>query len=146
MRRAPFWLRNPVRGTRQILALVLTALLVWGSVSRAASVTPRGVQCPTAAVQSVVVAQRDCCGRIVGYEVRKPKEGERDFLQCRCAEKRNATHSVDATSVPSFHAIPSSFPSLTIPAAPPLPRVTHFYAALWADWRSAPPTRPPVLS
>lgn len=52
--------------------------------------TPVGLQCPTATVQKVTVAVRDCCGRITGHIQRAPLPGEKAFVQCHCAEKRTA--------------------------------------------------------
>lgn len=145
MRRAPFWLRNPVQGTRQLLALVLTALLVWCSVSRAATVTPRGVQCPTAAVQTVLVAKRDCCDRIVGYEVRKPKEGEKGFLQCQCAEKKAAQHGAAEAPAPRVEAL-FAFESplaLALPSRLPEALASDTYVACLTVVSTPPAVRPP---
>ncbi|GEM_PF-1499898 len=145
MRRASVWLRNPLPGTRQILALVLTALLLWCSVSRAATVTPRGVQCPTATVQSVVVAKRDCCDRIVGYEVRKPKEGEQGFLQCRCAEKKAAPHGAAEIPVPRVEALFAAEAPLALALPGRLPEVlaADTYLARLTVVPTPPFVRPP---
>lgn len=123
-------MRNPKRGTRQLLALVLTVLLCWTSVSRAATVTPRGVQCPTAAVQEIVVAKRDCCNRIVGVEVRKPREGEKGFVQCRCAEKKSAQHGAAEPTVPRVEAMCAIAPiALTLPVRLPELQAEDYYLA-----------------
>lgn len=144
MRRAPYRLRNPLQGTRQVLALVLTALLLWCSVSRAATATPRGVQCPTAAVQTVVFAKRDCCGKLVGYEARKPKEGEKGFLQCRCAEKKSVPHGSEASSprVEATFALAAPF-ALILPSRLPEALAEDTYLERLAVVPSPPSVRPP---
>lgn len=145
MRSAPYWLRIPIQGTRQILALVLTALLLWCSVSRAATVTPRGVQCPTAAVQEILVAKRDCCDRIVGYEVRKPREGEKGFKQCQCAEKKVAQHGaaeVPAPRVEAMFAIAAPL-ALSLPSRLPEALAEDTYLERLTVVPSPPSVRPP---
>lgn len=144
MRSAPVWLRNPAQGTRQILAVVISSLLLWCAGSRGASLTARGVQCPTAAVQTVAVAKRDCCGRLVGYEVRKPTEGEKGFKQCRCQEKRQG--AVQAEASPRNESLPSAVLAFSVPPAIPAPWTEYAYLARSSAWTEPPAIRPPAAS
>ena len=148
MRRAPHWLRSPVQGTRQILALVMSALLLWCAVSRAATVTARGVQCPTAVVQTAVFAKRNCCGKVVGYEVRKPKEGERGFLQCRCAERKSAQHGAAEAPAPRVEALVAfEAPlALALPSRPPEALAGDTYLARLTVVPAPPFVRPPQVA
>lgn len=125
---------------RSLLVATLVALGLLCATFAGFAVTPRGVQCPTAPVQTVVV--RDCCGRLVA---RVPKPGERTFVQCRCAEKKTAPQKAVASGskvelfvpAPLDFEAPSGFsPVWAVPA----------YAAPAADWNPAPPTRPPALA
>lgn len=138
-------MRNPGKGTRQLLALVLTALLVWCAVSRAATVTPRGVQCPTAAVQTAVFAKRDCCGKVVGYEARAPREGEKGFLQCRCAEKKAQQHGAAETTTPRVEALfAAEAPlALALPSRLPEAKAEDTYRARLTVVDTPPAVRPP---
>lgn len=81
------------RGIATLRGIVLSVVLGLCSVPYVSPMTPKGVQCPTAPVQSVteVVYVKNCCGKLVPKTIqRKPREGESTFLQCRCAEKKEA--------------------------------------------------------
>jgi len=106
--------------------------------------TPYGIQCPTAAVQTVRIAVKDCCGRVVGYRAEAPKPGSKSFVQCRCAEKKNAEHQ--ATMPPKLEPFPPTSVTLKVPDRLQEPLAEHAYASSFA-LRAVPPTiRPPVLS
>jgi hypothetical protein len=68
-----------------LMKLVLAGVVGLYFSFAAWATTPTGVQCPTAPVQLIKVAAKDC-----GCKVRAPKPGEKGFVQCRCAEKRSA--------------------------------------------------------
>lgn len=75
------------------MALLLSVALAMLTISTSTVVTPRGVQCPTAKVQKVTEVRyvRNCCGKLVAQTIeRAPKEGEAEFKQCRCAEKKES--------------------------------------------------------
>lgn len=81
------------RAISRIRGIVLAVVFGLCSVLHLSPLTPKGVQCPTAPVQSVteVVYVKNCCGKIVPQTIqRKPREGESAFVQCRCAEKKAA--------------------------------------------------------
>jgi hypothetical protein len=116
--------------------------------------TARGVQCPTATVQTVteVSLVRNCCGKLVAKTIqRKPREGEPGFKQCRCAEKKAA----DAQQ--KSEASESSRPALAIAILNPLfqfqavsilPAAIQAHTYLFSSSFSpafAPPTPPPQL-
>ena len=71
----------------QLIAVLLCLNLAWFSASSAAFVTAAGKQCPTAAVQTIRVAVFNCCHQLVGFASRPVREGDKQFVQCRCAEK-----------------------------------------------------------
>ena len=76
--------------------------------------TQAGVQCPTAAVQTISVAVRDCCGKVTGFTTRAPKPGEQGFVQCRCAEKKTTTQKATLSSkVPLFISTEAPIPQMT---------------------------------
>ena len=67
-------------------------------------VTPRGVQCPTAAIQKIQVVSYEHlpCGCIVKKVTeRAPHEGEAGFKQCRCAERKAADKQEQSASAES---------------------------------------------
>ena len=82
----------------KVLILILGLIL---SQARFGSVeTAKGVQCPTATVQTikVVTYERTPCGCLVKKVTeRAPRQGEAGFLQCRCAEKKDAQQETART-------------------------------------------------
>ena len=74
------------------LGIFLAVLLIFCSPSGFSPRTPRGLQCPTAPVQTIRdVTMVKCCGKLVAKTTfRKPHEGEVGFKQCLCAERKNA--------------------------------------------------------
>ena len=116
--------------------------------------TPKGVQCPTAAVQVVtaVAYVRDCCGKLVAKTFQHtPREGEPGFKQCRCAEKKAAEHQQKTDSVHSSRStliVAVLNPRLEFRgwALLQLEPQAHFYTPLsHALPAFAPPTPPPQL-
>lgn len=119
----------------QSFALALSILLC--SLFSGTPTTPKGVQCPTAAVQTVsdIVNVKSKFGKLVEQTIqRKPREGESTFLQCRCAEKKAADTQQKAESTESsrfsFVAIltcPIHFdvPTFTIDDCPIANRSAH---------------------
>lgn len=94
-----------VRLTNTLLAktfaLLLAVAIATANFGVKLPITPRGIQCPTATVQQVVevVREKNCCGELVAKTVvRKPREGEAEFKQCRCAESKAANHEQDKDS------------------------------------------------
>lgn len=88
------WLRG-LSGSFLSLIVAFITCFTWTPA------TPRGVQCPTAPVQKVVSIEyvRNCCGKLVPKEtVRAPREGEPEFKQCRCAEKKSAEKQEESKS------------------------------------------------
>lgn len=78
---------------REKLGVILAIALGLCSILSSAPNTPKGVQCPTAPIQSVaqIIFMKDCCGKLLPRTIfRKPREGEAGFLQCLCAEKKAA--------------------------------------------------------
>lgn len=85
--------RRITRAAEKLRGVVLAVVFALCSVLYVVPVTPKGIQCPTAPVQSVteVVASKDSTGKVVEQSIKRmPREGEKGFLQCRCAEKRAA--------------------------------------------------------
>ena len=72
-----------------IAALIAVMFFLCSAIPQQATLT--GVQCPTAPLQTISVAIRDCCGKVTGFTTRAPKPGEAGFVQCRCAEKRTSS-------------------------------------------------------
>lgn len=106
--------------------------------------TPYGLQCPTAPVQSVTVAVKDCCGHIVRKLTEAPKPGGKFFVQCRCAEKQHAQQdSAAPNKLEPFS--PSPF-VLEIPIAPTEPRTRHSYSAANAFLSLSPLVPPPIAA
>jgi hypothetical protein len=77
------------RFTLRIVAFLAAVAMACASLVGFMPVTRAGVFCPTAPVQTVVKLERNCCGKLV-LEKRAPRPGEREFVQCRCAEKKSA--------------------------------------------------------
>jgi len=129
---------------RSVLAIITVALLFVGTAFQFRVRTPQGQQCPTATVQVITVAVKNCCGKVIGYAQRAPKPGEATFVQCRCAEKRAADHH--ATTSPKMEMWLASGPT---PAAPPSlsagPTIPP-YAAANPDRTTPPSLRPPAIS
>lgn len=134
-----------------LVSIVLSLALLLTNTSTFLSQTPRGIQCPTATVQQVteVTYVKDCCGKLVAVtKVRKPKEGEAGFKQCRCAEKKSAEKQEEAKSTetrPSVIMLPANSASVTL-------RLPLFNSSaiesLWAQVQRetptfSPPTPPP---
>lgn len=135
----------------RLIALVVSVALASMNLGVQAPVTQRGIQCPTAAVQTVKVTtlEKSCCGKLVAKtEVRKPKEGEAGFKQCRCAERKASEHEqqkqASENSKPvsvAMLAMPeglSFFPKLVIPFSHHEQR-----NPIWIAPAFAPPTPPP---
>ena len=99
--------------TRSLFAaLVAVLFFLYSAIPLQA--TQAGVQCPTAAVQTISVAVRDCCGKVTGFTTRAPKPGEQGFVQCRCAEKKTTTQKATLSSkVPLFIATEVVLPQMT---------------------------------
>ncbi len=71
--------------------LVLVLYLGWFT-SFSSLRSPIGKHCPTAAVQTVAVPVYDCCHKLVSISFRVARPGDKEFLQCRCAEKSSIEH------------------------------------------------------
>lgn len=83
---------------QRLIASVLGVAITSLNFGSSLPVTKRGVQCPTAAIQTVVEVEheKNCCGELVAKTiVREPREGEVGFKQCCCAEKKAADHKVE---------------------------------------------------
>ena len=80
------------------ISLLLSVLLVVWSCCQFQPVTPYGVQCPNAPVQRVAVAT----GKCVCAKARAPKPGDKDFVQCRCSEKRSAQTKLSSAPKPQL--------------------------------------------
>ena len=116
-------------------------------------VTQRGIQCPTAAVQKITEVKlvKDCCGKLVPKVLaRSPQEGEPDFKQCRCAEKKSIQHEEEKTPTASSKPIslaalsnsPSMVPFQTLDI---LFEKLTFHVVDQTPPTSPPPTPPPKL-
>lgn len=105
--------------------------------------TPYGVQCPTAPVQGIKVAVRNCCGRIVGERTEAPKPGSKFFVQCRCAEKGHAQQ--DSAAPSKLEPFTLSPFVLSLPGIPSKPRTRYAYFAKAARHSIPPSVRPPNL-
>lgn len=129
---------------RRILAILFALWLFGCTAFQFHPRTAAGVQCPTAAVQTIQVAVRTCCGKIVGYRAQAPKPGQREFVQCRCAEKKSAEH--EASLPPRLE--PFFVPELRfeLPSAPPVPAADHAYRADYRSLSFPPSVRPPAMA
>jgi hypothetical protein len=119
------------------------AMALWIFGCTAFQYHPRSVagrQCPTAAVQTVRVAVKDCCGRVVGYETRAPEPGEAAFTQCRCAENQAATNGYLPPKLEPFF-----LPAPDLPEASAEPRIAqrHYYRLIRYRADLPPPVPPP---
>ena|SRR5579862_4992475 len=91
----------------RITLIVLAFLVGLCSATSMFPLTPDGVQCPTAPIQTIAVPV-SCCGKVIGYQQRAPKPGEPGFVQCRCAEKRSPMrHSATVPKVQVFLPVES---------------------------------------
>ena len=126
--------RFPIR----IAALFAAVAMACASLLGFMPVTRQGVLCPTAPIQSVVKLKRNCCGHLV-LEKRAPRPGEREFVQCRCAEKKSA-HEVGlvASKIVLFLETGQPIVAALAPAGSP------FVASRFADEVSALPFVPDV--
>ena len=126
-------MRSPLLAILAVMGFVCAAILGFTPTTRA------GVQCPTAAVQTLV--ERDCCGRVVK---RAPKPGDRVFVQCACAEKKSASHKATVlTKVDLWIAAgePLRLDAPTVAAWLPVA-----YHASRGEWSEPPGLRPPTPS
>ncbi len=83
-----------MEGARAFVGTALSIVLFFTACFSRFPLTPAGIHCPTASVQTVtdVVYERNCCGKLVAKTVvRKPVAGETTFKQCQCAEKKAST-------------------------------------------------------
>ena len=132
-------MRKPNAFPLPFVAILATLAMVCASLFGFVPATPKGVQCPTAAVQTVTV--RTCCGRLV---TRAPEPGERAFLQCRCAEKKTAAHDSTVPSKLQLYFVAGE--PLQFDAPPrPAPTVPAF-AATFRSVGFPPIVRPPTAS
>jgi hypothetical protein len=102
-----------------------------------------GVQCPTAKVQTVERAVRDCCGKIVGLKIVVPGPGDRAFVQCRCAEKKTAQQ--EASLPPRLELFATVVHKLELPSPLVEPFVAHPYRVKHYTVSVPPLVRPPGL-
>ncbi len=75
----------------QALALLLSVAMAVVIFSPSLRLTPKGVHCPTAATQTVAASSMlltNDGGWFVQVSWRQPQEGDSEFLQCQCAEKK----------------------------------------------------------
>ena len=64
--------------------------------------TPYGTQCPTAPIQRISIAVRNCCGSVAGMTSRTPIPGDKGFVQCRCAEKKGLPAKISSSEKPQL--------------------------------------------
>lgn len=127
-----------------LISVVLAVLVLWCSVGQVLTRTPLGVHCPTASVQLVTVTAKDCCGKVIAVTKRKPKIGERDFLQCRCAEKVSSHQKADFDRVgPHVEMLPMSVFVLRIPLPVQTAPIEHAQTVQLPAVPSSPPVPPP---
>lgn len=136
-----------LRGGASLTALFLVALLAWCSSVRFVTQTPEGQHCPTAAVQTVAVPIRDCCGRLIAWSVRKPTLGEKSFLQCRCAERTTAQHEATLEGKAFYvDLLPVRAFTLAMPLALPMSVAPRAEAGPLLAVATPPALRPPCLA
>jgi len=132
---------RPATIWRQALAIILAVWFLVFSLNVVFPVTPTGVQCPTASIQTVACGQFDCCGNLVGKATRAPRPGEKGFVQCRCAEKRAVQQKLAASPKSQLYL------ASDLPVASAYREIsTETFAWPLASLRSlnaAPPVRPP---
>lgn len=106
--------------------------------------TPSGVQCPTATVQTVTVAVRDCCNRVT-YKRVVPKPGDRNFVQCRCLEKKSTGQqaAVNETRLDPYIPEPLRF---ELPIPPSESRTRFVHSETLVSVENAPSDRPPAFA
>ena len=130
----------PIQWLMALVATILSASLATVSSFAGMPCTPAGIQCPTATVQTVTVDVYDCCGHVIGHLTRAPRQGEKGFVQCRCAEKKS--QKKDATFSPSLELLCQALPEFrfrsAIPEPSPLP---HDFEG--KGLTSCPPETPP---
>lgn len=105
--------------------------------------TPWGVQCPTAKIQVVEIAVRNCCGKVIGLRSVVPLPGDRSFVQCRCAEKKTAQQQ--ASLPPRLELFASIVFRLELPTPLAKPFVAHPYLVHRYTVSVPPLVRPPGL-
>lgn len=135
-------------------AWILTFAIVLFTCAFNVPVTPRGVQCPTAAIQTIQVLslKRSPCGCLVKVvEERAPREGEAGFKQCRCAERKAVERQEKATSTNSKPAVTLGFDQIALSyhggGNLPEPLVCPAYRAeTLSSPTFSPPTPPPQLA
>jgi hypothetical protein len=131
----------------RLIGIVLSIALASMQFGAKMPVTQRGIQCPTAAIQEITEVKlvKNCCGKLVPQTtVRKPREGEAGFKQCRCAEKKAVDHEEEKTATeptkPVSVAMISTSDLVMIPSALEIPHVEVVLVV--AD--QVPPTSPPL--
>jgi hypothetical protein len=123
---------------RDLFAILITLCFLLQSVFCFRTITPAGVQCPTAPVQTVVVKSQRCCEKSGHVVVRAPKPGDKGFVQCRCAEKKNGQQKSALST--KFDLYASTAKPLTTPLMPP-----SAYAAVSGEDRYRSVKFPPLI-
>jgi len=129
---------------RRWFALIMVALLFVTTAFQFRVRTAIGQQCPTASIQLVTVAVKDCCGKIVGYTQRAPKPGESAFVQCRCAEKKANDHQ--ALTSPKLDLLLAKAVAAPQPEILKAGQASATYCASFKDRTTAPSVRPPTAA
>ncbi len=137
-----------------MLALLMAAVcLTLQSFLIISPQTPLGRHCPTAQIQWVRdrIPTGTSSEPIRLMKVRKPKTGEVEFVQCRCAEKKAAESSEKKMLSTRFEIQPTLFlfeeaaglliPTYRLPKSILGPDVKSDYR----DWCPSPQTPPPLL-
>ncbi|MFI5386049.1 MAG: hypothetical protein ACHQ50_08005 [Fimbriimonadales bacterium] len=142
MKTALGWKIRAIPGQETIAALMAAWVFLFSAL-QFLPLTPDGVQCPTAPVQTITDAVRDCCGKLVGYSIRAPQPGDPGFVQCRCAEKKSAQHKASVSlRADSFLHEAVQLPRI---AALTEPMANHIYSWRYRSLRFPPSVLPPDL-
>jgi hypothetical protein len=135
------------RKLRQPAFLILAALIGWTSSTQLFACTNSGIHCPTAPIQSVTVANLSCCGKVIIFTSRKPRPGEKGFVQCRCAEKRSAQQQAGiGATVPHLDMMASQAFVLHLPLRISEPTVPSFSLNLFPEVTLVPFIPPPSFA
>lgn len=129
---------------RAFIALLAVYGVFFGNLASVPSVN-LGKHCPTAPVQEVV--QVSLSGSVANVQARAPRVGEKDFVQCFCAQKQ-ASSKKDATTAASKAfavdliaqeaPLPFDFTPTSEPSGP-----IRIHIKQRASWPSSPLIPPP---
>ncbi|CAN5411158.1 hypothetical protein BH11ARM1_BH11ARM1_03180 [soil metagenome] len=138
----------PAFGSRMetAFAVLLTVCLSWLLSTPGLILAPTNMQCPTSAVQQITIPVRSCCGDIIRFETRAPRPGDKQFMQCHCAEKSAGQQQISHERVAfSFTMLGATPVEIVVPPRPASEAILPRPSSAFEDACREPLIPPPSL-